>query len=59
MPVCRQPSGRLETGLLSQTDVDQHDVRPQRLGALDRLGGVMGYPGHRHPAAFQQGLGNL
>ena len=38
----------------AQADIDQHDIRPQRLGTLDRLGGVVGNPGHNHSVPLQQ-----
>jgi hypothetical protein len=55
VPVACQSHGRVEPRLLAQADIDQHDVRPQRPDALDRLGGTGRHPDDGQAVAFQQG----
>src|ERR1700748_1823736 len=59
MPAISQQPRRLETGLLAKPDVDEDDIRPQRLDTLNRFGGVTGHPGYGHPVAVQQGTGDV
>ena len=59
MPAISQQPRRLETGLPAKPDVDEDDIRPQRLDTLNRLGGVTGHPGYGHPVAVQQGTGDV
>jgi hypothetical protein len=49
-PRVRQLPGGVETELLTQADINQHDIRLQRLDALDRLGTGAGHPRHHHSA---------
>jgi hypothetical protein len=50
---------QLETALLTEPDIDQDDVRAQRLGLPQCPGDVRGHPGHLHALPLQQGTRRL
>jgi hypothetical protein len=56
VPVIGQLPGHIETRLLARADSDQHDIRPQGLGALHRLGATTGRAGHGYLVPLQHGL---
>ena len=56
LPVGRQLPGDVETRLLAQADIDQHDVRPQHTDAFDCVRAGTGHSGHGNPVRLQQGL---
>jgi hypothetical protein len=56
LPVIGRPPGHVASRLFAEPDIDQHDIRAQGLGVLDRLGATAGRPSHGYPVPLQHGL---